>query len=79
MNEVNVNTPGEGPEPGERGTFYGFIAGVLVAIVIVALLVYLLLLSPAGTNTPTGTGGGSPAAGVTGAPAASVWHLGDLA
>lgn len=84
MSQVNVNTPGGAPEPvppADGGVGYGMIVGILVAIVIIALLVYFLLLNPGNNNTTntgntgnTGNGGGE----TTVTPGPSAWHLVDI-
>ena len=56
MSQVNVNTPGGGPEPVESGSGYGFIVGILVAIVVIVLLAYFLLLNPGSSNNATNNG-----------------------
>ena len=56
MGQVNVNTPGGGTagEPaGSSGA--GFILGIIIAIIDIAVLVYVLVLSPPGNG---GNGGG---------------------
>jgi hypothetical protein len=78
MTEGTVTVPDGGPDPVESGTSYGFIAGILVAIVVIALLVYFLLLSP-GSTTPANTAGGSPGSGDVTTPAPSAWHLLEVA
>ncbi|MDQ6683156.1 MAG: hypothetical protein ACR2KI_00130 [Candidatus Limnocylindria bacterium] len=53
MGQVNVNNPGPaGPaEPVDGGgTGLGFIVGILLAIVIIALLVYFLVLNKPATG-----------------------------
>ncbi len=68
MGQVNVNTPGEPGPVNDGGTSAGFILGILVAIVIIALLVYFLLFNGGGSGTPTPTnnGGGGGGAGPSG-------------
>lgn len=46
MGQVNVNTPGDNGT--SDGSGYGFIVGILVAIVVIALLVYFFVLNPGG-------------------------------
>jgi hypothetical protein len=66
VSQVNVNTPGGGePAPVSDGSGYGFIVGILVAILVIAVLVWLLVFS--------GGGGGNNTDGVT--PGASGYHL----
>jgi hypothetical protein len=57
MGQVNVNTPGGGTtDPDSSGA--GFILGIIVAIIVIAALVYFLVLAPgAGDNTDGGTDG----------------------
>jgi hypothetical protein len=53
MSQVNVNTPGE-PE-GSSGS--GFIIGVVVAVLVIAALVYFLVLNPGNGGNNGGDGG----------------------
>ena len=54
MGQVNVNTPGG--DGTSDGSGYGFIVGILVAIVVIALLVYFFVLNPgSGGNTTDNT------------------------
>ena len=53
MGQVNVNPPPSQPGPVEPvpvsdGTGIGFIVGILIAILIIALLVWFLLINPGG-------------------------------
>jgi hypothetical protein len=51
MGQVNVNTPGGGTtDPDSSGA--GFILGIIVAIIVIAALVYFLVLAP-GADTDT--------------------------
>jgi peptidoglycan/LPS O-acetylase OafA/YrhL len=76
MGQVNVNTPGggtAGEPPGSTGA--GMILGIIVAIIVIAALVYFLVLNP-------GNGGGDTNGGDTnggGEPAPSGWMLTDHA
>jgi hypothetical protein len=58
MGQVNVNTPGGGTtDPDSSGA--GFILGIIVAIIVIAALVYFLVLRPDnGDTTDGGTDGG---------------------
>jgi peptidoglycan/LPS O-acetylase OafA/YrhL len=49
MGQVNVNTPGgaDGEPAGSSGA--GFILGIIIAIILIAVLVYMFVLNP-GTN-----------------------------
>ena len=87
MGQVNVNTPndrGVPPEPaGTSGA--GFIIGIIIAILVIAALVYFLVIAPPagdgtdgdGTNGTDGDGGGDV---LPSAPdvAPSGWVLRDL-
>jgi uncharacterized membrane protein len=56
MGQVNVNNPGPAEPVDGGGTGLGFIVGILLAIVIIALLVYFLVLNkPATTPANNGT------------------------
>jgi hypothetical protein len=57
VSQVNVNTPGgtEPAPPVSDGSGYGFIVGILVAILVIALLVWLLLFQGGGGNTTDNT------------------------
>jgi hypothetical protein len=61
MGQVNVNTPGGGTtDPDSSGA--GFILGIIVAIIVIAALVYFLVLAPTGdTDTNGDTDGDVPA------------------
>ncbi len=59
MGQVNVNTPGGGTtDPDSSGA--GFILGIIVAIIVIAALVYFLVLRGPdnGDTTDGGTDGG---------------------
>ena len=59
MGQVNVNTPGGGTtDPDSSGA--GFILGIIVAIIVIAALVYFLVLAPGTGDNGDGTddGGG---------------------
>jgi hypothetical protein len=61
MGQVNVNAPGGGTtDPdGADSSGAGFILGIIVAIIVIAALVYFLVLAPGnGDNTDGGTDGG---------------------
>lgn len=60
MSQVNVNTPGGEPAPpATDGSGYGMIVGILLAILVIALVLWLLVFNrPADEGTPTdGTDG----------------------
>jgi len=68
MGQVNVNTPNDGGgvsgEPtGSSGA--GFILGIIVAIIVIAALVYFLVLNPGNGGTDPGNGGTDPGNGAT--------------
>jgi hypothetical protein len=86
MGQVNVNTPGDGPvgEPaGSSGA--GMILGIIVAILVIAALVYFLVIAPGAVNngadgdTDTDNGGDAPATDDGGEVLPSGWRLVDLA
>jgi hypothetical protein len=53
MGQVNVNTPGGGTtDPDSSGA--GFILGIIVAIIVIAALVYFLVLAPGGDGDTNG-------------------------
>lgn len=53
MSQVNVNTPGGEPAPPVRdGSGYGMIVGILLAILVIALVLWLLVF-----NQPADDGG----------------------
>jgi hypothetical protein len=61
MGQVNVNQPGPpATEPDSSGA--GFILGIIVAIIVIAALVYFLVLAPGGDGDTNGDtdGGGVP-------------------
>jgi hypothetical protein len=71
VSQTNVNVPPSGSAqppaapPPDQGMGYGVVIGVLVALVVLALLVYFLLIAPGNTVTPNGsaspsTGGSAP-------------------
>ncbi len=46
MSQVNVNTPGGEPAPPARdGSGYGMIVGILLAILVIALVLWLLVFN----------------------------------
>jgi hypothetical protein len=58
MGQVNVNTPGGGTtDPDSSGA--GFILGIIVAIIVIAALVYFLVLAPGGNGNGNGTDDGN--------------------
>ena len=57
MSQVNVNTPGDGGRPVSDGSGYGFIVGILVAVVVIALLVWLLIFNGGNGGTDNNTNG----------------------
>jgi hypothetical protein len=74
MGQVNVNTPGgaDGEPAGSSGA--GFILGIIIAIILIAVLVYMFVLNP-GTNN----GGGDTTDPGGEEPAPSSWVLTDYA
>ena len=56
MSQVNVNTPGGEPAPVRDGSGYGMIVGILLAILVIALVLWLLVFNNNGTTTPTDDG-----------------------
>lgn len=79
MGQVNVNTPGGGTagEPaGSSGA--GMILGIIVAVLVIAALVYFLVIAPGATNNGT-DGGDTPATDDGGEVLPSGWRLVDLA
>jgi hypothetical protein len=78
MGQVNVNTPGDGGVGGEPAgsSGAGFILGIIVAIIVIAALVYFLVLN-GGNGTPADGNGGNGGDG--GGPAPSGWMLTDYA
>lgn len=81
MGQVNVNTPGGGTagEPaGSSGA--GMILGIIVAILVIAALVYFLVIAPGGTNNGDGgTDTDTPATDDATEVLPSGWRLVDLA
>lgn len=83
MGQVNVNTPGGGTagEPaGSSGA--GMILGIIVAILVIAALVYFLVIAPGATNNGADgdtDGGDTPATDDGGEVLPSGWRLVDLA
>lgn len=82
MGQVNVNTPNGGEPAGSSGA--GFILGIIVALIVIAALVYFLVLNPGnggadngGTNGNGDTNGETDDGGEE--PAPSGWRLVDLA
>jgi hypothetical protein len=73
MGQVNVNTPGGGTTDPDGSSGAGFILGIIVAIIVIAALVYFLVLAPGnGDTTDGGTDGGDE-------PEPSALVLGDYA
>ena len=76
MSQVNVNTPGE-PAPVRDGSGYGMIVGILLAILVIALVLWLLVFNNNGDD-------GAPADGDTDTEesvlpeSSSVWSLVDI-
>lgn len=83
MGQVNVNTP-SGSDP-DSSSGSGFILGIIVAIIVIAALVYFLVLAPGDGNNDGGTpdggtdGGGVDASEPADVPAPSGWKLINLA
>lgn len=67
MGQVNVNTPNGGGVSGEPtgSSGAGFILGIIVAIIVIAALVYFLVLNPGNGGTDPGNGGTDPGNGAT--------------
>lgn len=64
MGQVNVNTPRDGGEPaGSSGA--GFIIGIIVAIIVIAALVYFLVLGGGNGDTDPGVDGDGQTNGET--------------
>ena len=78
MGQVNVNTAGGGEPAGSSGA--GMILGIIVAILVIAALVYFLVIAPGAVNDGDGgtDGGGTDATDGTEA-LPSGWRLVDLA
>jgi hypothetical protein len=76
VSQVNVNTPGE-PAPVRDGSGYGMIVGILLAILVIALVLWLLVFNNNGDD-------GAPADGDTDTEesvlpeSSSVWSLVDI-
>jgi hypothetical protein len=45
VSQVNVNTPGGEPAPVRDGSGYGMIVGILLAILVIALVLWLLVFN----------------------------------
>lgn len=76
MSQVNVNTPGD-REPGppvSDGSGYGMIVGFLVAVLVIALVVWLLVFNGGGTTPDNGNGGGGGGGEMTPGPSGG-WRL----
>ena len=52
MGQVNVNTPNSGEPAGSSGA--GFILGIIIAIIVIAALVYFLVLNGGNGNDDPG-------------------------
>ena len=86
MGQVNVNTPSDGEPAGSSGA--GFILGIILAIIVIAALVYFLVLAGDGNgngDTDPGNGTGDTngttesVAPAESEAAPSGWRLVDLA
>jgi hypothetical protein len=87
MGQVNVNTPSDGEPAGSSGA--GFILGIILAIIVIAALVYFLVLAGDGNgDTDPGDGNGdtngtteseAPAESMDDEAAPSGWRLVDIA
>lgn len=83
MGQVNVNDPhGTAPDDGRSGA--GFILGIIVAIIVIAALVYFLVLAPGTGNNGANDGNGGTdvdvdAGGDDEEPAPSGWTLTTIA
>jgi hypothetical protein len=65
VSQVNVNTPGDNdPAPVTDGSGYGMIVGILLAVLVIGLLLWLLVF-----NNPDDDGNGDPE------PDPSAYHL----
>ena len=64
MGQVNVNAPSGGTTDPDGSSGAGFILGIIVAIIVIAALVYFLVLAPGNgdntTDTNTDDGGAAP-------------------
>jgi hypothetical protein len=60
MGQVNVNTPGGGTAPTEPAgsSGAGLILGVILAIILIAVLLWIFVLRPPATTDGGGTDGG---------------------
>lgn len=79
MGQVNVNTPSGGEPAGSSGA--GFILGIIIAIIVIAALVYFLVLSGGNGDADPGVDadGGTNGEVDPGDAAPSGWRLVDLA
>jgi hypothetical protein len=57
VSQVNVNRTDPAP-PASDGSGYGFVVGIIVAILVIALVLWLLVFNNGGTTTPDNTDGG---------------------
>ena len=73
MGQVNVNAPSGSGEP--AGSSGAFILGIIVAIIVIAVLVYLLILSPPNSGGTDANGNGDDSE----APVPSAWVMPDRA
>lgn len=80
MGQVNVNTPSGGEPAGSSSS--GFVLGIIIAILVIAALVYFLVLAPPADNNGNGGNGGNggdggsvPAEGGESEAAPSGWVL----
>jgi hypothetical protein len=74
MSDETVSMTEADPGSEDTATGYGFVAGIVMALVTIALLVYFLLLTP-GSTVPVTTGSASPRSSAPASPAASAWRL----
>jgi len=59
MGQVNVNTPGGGTTEPSGSSGAGFILGIILALIVIAALVYFLVLAGPADNTDNGGTNGS--------------------
>ena len=78
MSQVNVNTPGGEPAPPvQDGSGYGMIVGILLAILVIALVLWLLVFNRPADDGTTPVNGDTDETEVPDASAG--WRLIDVA